>query len=55
MKATKKRKDLGRARCDCGNVAARIKWGEGVCARCDEIEKTVLNGTNLQGVKIIRC
>lgn len=27
-------------RCLCGNVAARMKTGGWVCARCDELEKT---------------
>lgn len=25
--------------CACGEPAVRIKWGEPVCQRCDEIEK----------------
>jgi hypothetical protein len=33
------RVNRGECRCDCGNLATRIKQGEFVCARCDAIEK----------------
>ena len=25
--------------CDCGNPATMMKWGEPVCARCNEMER----------------
>lgn len=28
----------GEMKCDCGSAAYRLKWGEPVCRRCDEIE-----------------
>jgi hypothetical protein len=35
LRAYRKRK--GKT-CDCGNPATMMKWGEPVCARCNELE-----------------